>query len=158
MLTPSLQDIKAEITALPHKELVQLCLQLAKFSKNNKELLGFLLFGSENLAGFIAEVNAVVSAQFDALPSSLYLAKKGIRKISQQLNKYQRYAKNPQVEVETLLNFCQRMKELPFKFSRYPALQNLYESQLQKIEKNVAVLHPELNYDYARILADLRPG
>jgi hypothetical protein len=152
MLSPALKDIKTEIQALPQKELVQLCLQLAKFSKTNKELLGFWLFNQHNLPEFIAEVNATISAQFDALPGSLYLAKKGIRKILRDLGKYQRYAKNPQVVVETALSFCLRMQQLPFKFQNYTALNNLYQGQVQKIQSAMAELHPELQYDYARQL------
>jgi hypothetical protein len=82
MPTPPLQIIKAELTALPQKELVLLRVQLARHSKSNKALLGYCLFGAHNISGFIGEVNALVAAQHSALPTSLYLAQKSLRKTS----------------------------------------------------------------------------
>ncbi|MBK9355083.1 MAG: hypothetical protein IPN09_14290 [Bacteroidetes bacterium] len=48
MKSTTLNDIKKEINQLSAKELAELFLLLAKFKKENKEYLSYLLFESHN--------------------------------------------------------------------------------------------------------------
>lgn len=53
MKAASLKEIKQELKILTHSELVELCLHLSKFKKENKELLSYLLFEASNEATYI---------------------------------------------------------------------------------------------------------
>ena len=55
MKAASLSDIKKELTTKPPKEVYELCLNLAKFSKENKELLTYLIYEKENEAKYIID-------------------------------------------------------------------------------------------------------
>src|SRR5207245_1911309 len=102
---------KASLKEKDAKELTDLCLRLARYKKENKELLTFLLFESDNLPAFVQSVNEEIDEGFASLnTSTYYLAKKGLRKILRSANKYIRYAANKAVEVEVLLHFCTAFK------------------------------------------------
>ena len=53
MKTASVKELKSELEARTSKELIELCLSLSKFKKENKELLTYLLYESENEDAFI---------------------------------------------------------------------------------------------------------
>ena len=82
METTSLQDLKKELQELPPKELIELCIALAKYKKDNKEYLGYLLFEAHNKTQFIAEVKKAMDEHFYELQQqpNLYYVKKGLRK------------------------------------------------------------------------------
>ena len=44
----SLSEIRKELQMLPPKRLQELCLRIARYKKENKELLAFLLFEDDN--------------------------------------------------------------------------------------------------------------
>ena len=54
-----ISEIKQELNTLSAKELLELCLQLAKYKKDNKELLSYLLFEADDLPSYIAGVKEV---------------------------------------------------------------------------------------------------
>lgn len=156
MYTASLNELKKELTTLDAQELRQLCIRLAKYKVENKELLSYLLFHSENEEGFIEQVKLDVEEQFASLNAgNLYWAKKTIRKVLRTTNKYVRYSGKKQTEVELRLYFCQRIKETGMPFRQSTALGNLYDGQLKKINKALNTLHDDLQYDYRLILEAL---
>ena len=53
MQSASLSEIKKELQTLHPAQLVELCTKLAKFKKDNKEFLNYLLFQTHNEAQFI---------------------------------------------------------------------------------------------------------
>ncbi|MDO9156299.1 MAG: hypothetical protein Q7U17_05460, partial [Sediminibacterium sp.] len=56
MKAASVHEIKQALLSNSSKELAELCLRLAKFKKENKELLTYLLFEAHNEEAYIAEV------------------------------------------------------------------------------------------------------
>ena len=48
MKVASVKDLKIELKQRSNDELIELCLQLSKFKKENKELLTYLLFESDH--------------------------------------------------------------------------------------------------------------
>jgi len=56
MKAATIQEIKQELLALPHTELADITLRLARSKKENKELLTFLLFESHDISGYIETV------------------------------------------------------------------------------------------------------
>ncbi len=67
METASLSEIKKELLNLTPKQLQEVCTRLAKYKKENKELLHYLLFESANQQIFIDSVKAEIDDQFKNL-------------------------------------------------------------------------------------------
>ena len=53
MKVSSLSELKKELHELPQKQLMELCLSLAKYKKDNKEFLDYLLLFSKFSADVI---------------------------------------------------------------------------------------------------------
>ena len=81
METASLSDLKNELKTIAPQQLQKLCLRLAKYKKENKELLNYLLFEAVNEQAFIQNVKNEIDEQFKQLnKNSFYLAKKNASK------------------------------------------------------------------------------
>jgi len=159
MKAATIQEIKQELLALPHTELADITLRLARSKKENKELLTFLLFESHDISGYIESVKKEMEAGFlDINVSHVYFAKKTIRKVLRITNKYIRFSGSKQAEAELLIHFCQLVKDSGIKIDKNPALKNLYQNQLKKIEKAIDTLHEDMQYDLTKLLAPLFPG
>lgn len=154
--TASVAAIKKELGNLSPKVLKELCLRLAKYKKENKELLSYLLFEAQNEENFIRSVQEEIEEGFDTMnKANLYWAKKSIRKILRTTARYIKYSGNKQTETELLLYFCRKMKTSGVAFRQSTTLLNLYQAQLKKIDKALASLHEDLQYDYASERAGL---
>ncbi len=156
MKAASVNDLKDELKERPAHKLVEICLRLAKFKKENKELLNYLLFESNDANGYIAAVKNEITTEFQSVNSSnLYFAKKTIRKILRIANKHIKYTASKQAEAELLIHFCLVLKESGIPYQKSTALNNLYFSQINKAEKAVAAMHEDLQYDYKKQLEKL---
>jgi hypothetical protein len=154
--TASIRELKEELGRLNGAEVTSLCLRLARFKKENKELLTYLLFEAGNEEDFITGIKSETTEAFKAINSSnIYLAKKSIRKILRTINKYIRYTASVQVEVELLLHFCFSLKHSGIPFQNSTALDNLFRNQLNKISKSLDTLHEDLQFDYRRQLTGI---
>ena len=156
MKVASINDLKRELGNLPQDTLVEICVRLAKFKKENKELMNYLLFESHDEQGYIEVVKKEISEQFTEInPTNLYFAKKSIRKILRTTGKYIKYTASKEMEIELLLHFCNTLKASGIPFHKSTALKNLYLAQLKKISKNIDTLHEDLQYDYLKMLNKL---
>lgn len=73
----SLSHIKKELKNLPPEVLQDVVVRLAKYKKENKELLSYLLFEADNEDEYIRQVKEEIDLEFMSLNrSSFYLAKK----------------------------------------------------------------------------------
>src|SRR3954454_2157987 len=87
MKTASLAEIKQKLQNLTAKEITDICLRLARFKKDNKELLAYLLFEVHNIEAYTVQVKEMMNETFkDVNTSNLYLAKKTLRKILRLAN------------------------------------------------------------------------
>jgi len=94
MKAASIKIIKDELKYQTQEELIVLCLQLARFKKENKELLTYLLYESENETVFITDLKEEISADFKLINTSSYFyIKKSVRKILKNIKKHIRYSK-----------------------------------------------------------------
>jgi hypothetical protein len=153
MKAATIQEIKQELLALPHTELADITLRLARSKKENKELLTFLLFESHDISGYIESVKKEMEAGFlDINVSHVYFAKKTIRKVLRITNKYIRFSGSKQVEAELLIHFCRLVKDSGIKIDKNPALKNLFQNQMKKIEKAMDTLHEDMQYDLNKLL------
>lgn len=157
MKAATVHEIKRALMGNTAKELAEICLRLAKFKKENKELLTYLLFEANDEELYIREVQREISSEIDQIDpgQNLYFAKKSIRKILRIANKHIRYTGSKQAEVAILLHFCQSLKQSGIPFMKSTALNNLYQQQSKKIEKALNTLHEDLQYDYRRMMEDV---
>ena len=72
MKAAKVSDIKKDLKNKPQPELLELCLRLAKFKKENKELLTYLLYEADDEAAFIQSIKEEVDEQFDEINTSSY--------------------------------------------------------------------------------------
>lgn len=151
MKAAGIQEIKQELKTLNQQELAALCLRMARYRKENKELLTYLLYEAGDEDGYIAGVKEELEELFGAINfSHIYFARKSLRKIVRVINKYCRYSGNKQTEIELRIWFCTRVKDAGIPYARHPALLNLYEGQLKKIRSLLESLHEDLQYDYVK--------
>ena len=144
-------ELKQELQASTPKQLLELCLRLARFKKENKELLTYLLFEAHDEASYIQSVKNDMDEQFAELSQfNLYLTKKSLRKILRNTNKYIRYTGSKLAETELLIHYCKNIHSAKIPFHKSTALSNLYNQQLKKINAAVILLHEDLQHDYWR--------
>jgi len=157
MKSATIHEIKQELLTVKPAELVDLCLRLGRFKKENKELLTYLLFEAHDEQGYIRGIKQEIDINFaDINLSHLYFAKKSLRKIARIINKYCRYSGSKTTEVELRIYFCSQLKESGIPISRNPVINNLYHSQLKKINSVLNSLHEDLQYDYQKEVDRLR--
>lgn len=156
MKAATIHELKQELTNIPADQLAELCIRLAKFKKENKELLTYLLFEAFDEQAYVENIKAEVEEQFQEMnTSNLYFVKKSLRKILRTLNKYIRYTGSAETEVKLLLFFCNTLKDSGIPVERNPVIKNMYLAQLKKTAKSIAGMHEDLQYEYARELDQL---
>lgn len=152
----SISNIKKELKNLPPEELQELVNRLAKYKKENKELLSYLLFEAYNETEFIRQVKEEIDEQFLSLNrSSFYLAKKTLRKVLRTTNKYIRFSGKKETEIELLLYFCKKMKASHLNYKQSKVVFNMYLNQVKRIQKVISMLHEDLQYDFREELENL---
>lgn len=156
MKTATVRELKQELSNQSQSELLELCLHLSKFKKENKELLTYLLYEADYEEGFIAGVRSEVEEQFTLINTKSYFyIKKSVRKILRMVKKYIRYSKKKETEVELLLHFCSELKKMKPSMQNNVSLLNIFNRQIALIKKTVASMHEDLQYDYEIELNEL---
>jgi len=156
MKPASVNEIKQKLKELDKKELIEICQRLARFKKENKELLAYLLFEEDDLANYIKNVKEEIDDGFAGVnTSSVYFAKKTIRKILRVANKHIRYTNSNTAEAEILLHYLVNLKGLNLSWRHSTALTNLYNAQVKKVHAAIDTMHEDLQYDYRRELQRL---
>jgi hypothetical protein len=149
MKAVTIKEISRELLNLSPKELRDLCLRLARFKKENKELLTYLLFESADEAAYIESVKREVDLEFERVNrKSYYFIKKGLRRILLNTGKYIRYSHNRKTEVDLLIYYCLKLEKFTPSIQRNAALRNLYLRQIANIKEKIGSLHEDLQYDY----------
>ncbi len=143
-----LQDIKKELQHLSPTQTADLCMRLARYKKENKELLAYLLFESHDEQAFIEKVKAEVGFMFSQLPSQSYNAAKSIRKILRLIGKYVKFIGSKEAEIVLLLNFCNNYLQYTDRKTSYKPLRQILVRQVTKIQTQVGKLHEDLQADY----------
>lgn len=156
MKAASVKIIKDELQHLELRELRELCLKLARFKKENKELLTYLLFVAHNEEEYINGVKQEIDDLFDSVNTkSFFYIRKSVRKILTTTKKYIRYSKKKETEIELLLYFCIKLKKIKPSIKRSPRIQNVLATQIKLIKKAIETLHEDLQFDYNERLLEL---
>lgn len=156
MKAATVNEIKQELKERKPGDLIELCLRLARFKKENKELLTYLLFEADELSLYIKNVKEEMSEEFDQINTkNIYYAKKTLRKILRMANKYIRYTGSKTAEAEILLHYAHNFKALKLPLQKSTALKKVFEAQKKKIAVAIDAMHEDLQYDYLRELQRL---
>lgn len=156
MKTATLAEIKKELKHLSDSELIEICLRLIRFKKENKELLSYLLFESFDEASYVESVKKYMDNEFELINrASFFYIRKSVRKILRNVKKYIRYSPKKETEVELLLYFCKKLQTFKPSISRSTQLTNMYKRQLDLAKKNIEKLHEDLQYDYKVIIEQI---
>lgn len=157
MDTASLKQLKTELDTLDRTELSTIILRLAKFKKENKELLTYLLFESSHEESYIEEIKSEIDIEFEKInTSSYFFIKKSVRRILKMIKTYIRYSDVKETEVALLLYFCKKLKSLKPSITKNQQLLNLFHRELKLIEKKNTTLHEDLQYDYLHLIEALK--
>lgn len=157
MKSASLKEVKQELQHRSQSELLELCLRLGRFKKENKELLTYLLFEASDETRYIKSVKEYMDFEFETINTkSYFFIRKSMRKILTNTKKFIRYSKLKETEVELLLYYCKKLKAFNPSIRRSIRLLNIFNRQLILIKKTVATMHEDLQYDYQVEIDELR--
>ncbi|MES2647484.1 MAG: hypothetical protein V4717_11450 [Bacteroidota bacterium] len=156
MKAATAQEIKKQLNTMPASELVDLCQRLARFKKENKELLSYLLFNAQDEEQFVLDIKEEIGQLFSEINTShMYYAKKSLRKILKIINKYCRYSSVTETEIILRIHFCVSLKESGISLRRDKVITKMYQMQFTKIKDLVSTLHEDLQYDFRHGMAEL---
>jgi len=149
MKAASSKEIKSALLEQSSTQLIDLCLRLARFKKENKELLTYLLFEEQDEDAYIQSAKKIIDEGFQTLNiQSVYIAKKNLRKIIRITNKFIKYSGIDTTEITLLIYVCRCIQESGLKLNNSVALKNIYLSLLKKISTKISGMHEDLQYDY----------
>jgi hypothetical protein len=156
MKSATVRELKTELQEKSPKEILELCLRLSRFKKENKELLTYLLFESYDEQSYIESVKEEIDEKFEQVNrKSPYFIKKSIRSILNHTKKYIRYSQNKETELELLIYFCQKLSDFKPSIHRNKKVETIYYRLIAECKKKTSLLHEDLQYDYYRELEDL---
>jgi hypothetical protein len=152
MDTASLSEIKAALKVMSREALEQQLLRMAKYKKENKELLSFILFDEEDKLQFIKDCKHEMGLLFASINfSTSYVSAKGLRKILKFVTKCVRFSADKTVEIELLAEFCSQMSALAPRFRSSTVLAQLYDKQVEKVYRAMEHLHEDIRADYRKL-------
>lgn len=152
MKAASLNEIKKELLFIEPEAVREICMRLAKFKKENKELITYLLFEAQNEQTYIENVKAEIRQHFESVPVGVnsYFIKKTLRKILRFTGRQIKYSGVKETELELRIFFCSQMKEARIPLSAGTVLFNIYQQQIKKINTILEKLPEDLQADYER--------
>ena len=156
MKAATITELKKTLVQRDPGEVLEACLRLARFKRDNKELLTYLLFASQNEQSYVNDVCQEIDELFSEINrSTMYYAKKGIRKIVRRIDKCIKYSGVKESEVEIRLYFCKKLEGSGIRFRSTKVTYNMFLSQISKIEKMIAKFHEDIQTEYRRELRKL---
>ena len=87
--------------------------------------------------------------------SSIYVAKKSIRRILRMVNKHIKFSQSKQTALELLICFCREMRQLDLPIGESRVMVNLYSRQLLQIDKLISAMDEDMQLDYQASLEEI---
>ena len=144
MKTASIHELQKELNTLEPKHILELCVRLAKYKKDNKELLSYLLFEAHDEKTYIKNIKEQLDQEFWGINrNTSYLTKKSLRKILRSVNKFIKYSGSKQTEIELRIYFCTKVKDARIPIDTSVVLSNLYNREIEKIKTTLSKLHED---------------
>jgi len=155
MKTNGIAEIKKSIKNISQAELAEICLRLARFKKDNKEYIHFLLFESSDPLAYAEDVKESLHHSLTNLNRHPSLKVKELRKHLRVLSRHIRYTSSTEVEITLLIWFTQMLVAHAGVRKSNKALYTLFIRQIDKIRKAFPKLHEDLQFDYMQPYNDL---
>lgn len=156
MEIPSLAQLKKDLSYLSEKELTEVIVDLAKFSRDNKAFLYFKLNERDQPNLFVDSVKEELDEAFQTANTRNYhLAKKSAQTIRRKLNKALKLSKNKADQAELILYFCEQLKRYDYLRYHHPVIDNLFRVQIGKAKKLISTLHEDLQSDFSYRIEEL---
>ena len=156
MKSATINQIQKELTALEPKQVQEICMRIAKYKKENKELLSYLLFDAIDEKRYVENVKKEIDNLFHEINrQTTYTTKKGLQKTVRNMNKFIKYSDNKQTEIELRIYFCNKVKAARINLDASNVISNLYYREKDKINTAFSKLHEDLQYDYKEELEKL---
>ena len=152
MKAASIAELKKALVQLDPGELLEACLRLARFKKDNKELLTYLLFLSSDEQGFASYMCSEIDEQFLLTPDA---HKKTLRKMIRWMNKGLRFSGIKDTEVQVRIHFCRALKSSHTPIRASKVVTNMYNGQLKKVRTVIEKFHEDLRHDIEREIGAL---
>jgi hypothetical protein len=156
MKSASIHSLRNELKSYTKEELMEHCLRLAKYKKENKELLTYLLFEAQDEEAYIKGIVEEMNQQMSSLKGcATYVRNKGMRKLLREVKKFIRYSGKKETEVVLLMEFCTHLNKYFARSLHDPVLRNLLERQRILASKKLSYLHEDLQFDYIQLYPEL---
>ncbi|MBA2115645.1 hypothetical protein [Bremerella alba] len=152
MKAATISQLKKELVKLDHDDLLDVCLRLAKFKVESKELLTYLLMKADDEIGYADELCDEID-QLLSVPGQIH--KKTLRKVVRWMEKSLRFSGDKGTELRVRVHFCRRIKDMNIRFGSCRVSANMYATQLKKIDKALDKVHPDLQFDFNRQMSGL---
>lgn len=147
----ALADIKQALQQATPNELRDLCVRLARFKQDNKQLLHYALFYQDRPEVFIEEVNVRLKEAVETFNySHAYWVKKGLRKWQRQVNLLGRISGEPWVQAKLQGMYALACYEAASKVAATEVLTNLCAQATKKFYAQVAKLEADWQHDLTR--------
>lgn len=152
MEAATISKLKKELATMNQAELMDAVLRLARFKRDNKELLTYLLFMSHDEQAYADYLCEQIDSFYVETPKP---PKKTIQKMLRWTNKCLRYSGNKETETQVRIHFCRALKSSDVQIGESRVVANLFENQIHKIEQLIEKLHEDLRFDFRQQLASL---
>lgn len=113
MKAATISQLKKELAKLDEDELLDVCVRMAKFKVESKELLTYLLMKADDEPAYADELCDEID---EHLSVSGKIHKKTLRKVVRWMDKSLRFSGDKETELQVRIHFCQRIKEKRISF------------------------------------------
>lgn len=156
MMSASTEDIRKELQKLPPKKVLDLTLRLARFKKENKELLTYLLFEAGDEQGYVHSLRLEIDALLaDVQKAPSATIKKQLRRVTRLITRQSKYIGSKWAAVDLHLYFCNELRSHPDQLLKITSANTIFHQQLNKAAKLLPALEADLQYDYQQQLESL---
>ena len=156
MKSHTIHEIQKELSTLEKKDVLNLCMRLAKHKKENKELLSYLLFEVNDEKEYLEKVKKALDELFYEINrKSAYTTKKGLQKVVRNLNKFIKNSSKKETELDLRIHFCKKIRAARIDLDSSKIISNLYYRETDKIKVAFSKLHEDMQYDYKEDLEKL---
>ncbi len=152
MKAAAISQLKKELAKLDHEDLLDVCVRMAKFKVESKELLTYLLMKADDEIGYAEELCNEIDEQ---LSTPGKIQKKALRKVVRWMDKSVRFSGDNETELRVRIHFYRRIKDQRISFGGCRVSENMIAIQLKKIDQAIEKVHPDLQFDYNQQLAGL---
>ena len=157
MKAESIIKIRKTLENADRITLKKLCLRLAKFKIENKELLTYLLYESSEEDEYVKKIKYSINNMFCEINTDNYFyIKKSVRKILRRIRRFSKYSNQPETEIELLIYFCNKMINLKPSIFNNKTLTNILIRTIDLSKKKNFKLHEDLQYEYNIKIQELK--